>query len=194
MTDLAGDDHHVEIYRNHYAHGTTAHVMAGRAVNRAQQWVFERVSQRPLFIEEEAEQRLEEPEVAEAVGMDPDQAHNMRMGQLDMGLTHCRNPYDSPHTPGAQLCHVAPAMCMLCRNAVIFTSQLPRLLLFADHIERMRAVLDPARWQAVWGKQAAALKGLFAECADQLPAARQEITDRGLHLDLPLGLRTEYDR
>ncbi|MFE2493839.1 hypothetical protein ACFXKS_12710 [Streptomyces scopuliridis] len=28
MTDLAGDDHHVEVYRGHYGHGTTAHVLA----------------------------------------------------------------------------------------------------------------------------------------------------------------------
>ncbi|MFJ8713902.1 hypothetical protein ACIRD9_12070 [Streptomyces violaceus] len=36
LTDLAGDDHHVEIYRGHYGHGTTAHVLAGRAINRSQ--------------------------------------------------------------------------------------------------------------------------------------------------------------
>ena len=36
VTDLAGDDHHVEVFRTHYAHGTTAHILAGRSINRAQ--------------------------------------------------------------------------------------------------------------------------------------------------------------
>ena len=40
LTDLAGDDHHVEVFRGHYAHGTTAHVLAARAVNAAQDKVF----------------------------------------------------------------------------------------------------------------------------------------------------------
>ncbi|GAB2835899.1 hypothetical protein GCM10027073_74340 [Streptomyces chlorus] len=194
VTDLAGDDHHVEVYRGHYAQGTTAHIMAGRAVNRAQSWVFQRTLAAPVLVDEDAESRLEEPHVAEDLGLNPGQAAAMRAGELDMGLVNCRDPYDSPHTPGNKLCHVAPAMCMLCRNAVIFTSQLPRLLLLADHIERMRAALPPPRWQAVWGAQAGALKEVFAECADRLPAARQEITELGVRLDLPLGQRTEYGR
>ncbi|MGW1888474.1 hypothetical protein [Streptomyces sp. NPDC001970] len=35
VADLAGDDHHVAVFRRHYAHGTTAHVLAGRAVTGA---------------------------------------------------------------------------------------------------------------------------------------------------------------
>ena len=68
----------------------------------------------------------------------------MRAGQLDMGLTNCRDPYDSPHTPAGTLCHVAPAMCMLCRNAVVFTAQLPRLLQLAGHIQRPARRPGPA--------------------------------------------------
>ncbi|MFJ5819843.1 hypothetical protein ACIQGT_39050 [Streptomyces sp. NPDC093108] len=194
VSDLAGDDHHVEVYRGHYAHGTTAHLLAGRTVNRAQQWVFQRVLDKPVVIDDEAEVRLEEPQTADAVGLSTDQAREMRAGQLDMGLVNCRDPYDSPFTANNQLCHVAPAMCMLCRNAVVFTSQLPRLLMLADHIDTMRTRLEPPRWQALWGQQAAALAELFTECAEQIPAARQQIENQRLKLDLPLGLRTEYDR
>ncbi|WP_405671822.1 hypothetical protein [Streptomyces sp. NBC_01530] len=63
VSDLAGDDHHVEVYRMHYAHGTTAHVLAGRSINRAQQWVFDRMTTptRPLLVTEEAEQHLDDP-------------------------------------------------------------------------------------------------------------------------------------
>ncbi|MDG5809301.1 hypothetical protein P9869_43210 [Streptomyces ossamyceticus] len=194
LTDLAGDDHHVEIYRGHYAHGTTAHVLAGQAINRSQQWVFQRVAQKPVFVGAAAEPQLEEREVAESLGLSSTEAKAIRTGELDMGLTHCRDPYDSPHRSDGKLCHVAPAMCMLCRNAVIFTSQLPRLLMLSDHIERMRAALPPPQWQAVWGRQTAALQEVFAECADLLPAARQQVLDLGLRLDLPLSQRTEFDR
>ncbi|MGW0980347.1 hypothetical protein ACWD33_05850 [Streptomyces xiamenensis] len=194
VTDLAGDDHHVEVFRTHYAHGTTAHILAGRAINRAQQWVFHRASAKPVLVAPEAEARLQEPEVSEGLGLSEEKAKAMVAGELDMGMTNCRNPYDSQFTQAGKLCHVAPAMCLVCPNAVIFTSQLPRLLLFADHVERMRVVLDPPRWQAVWGRQHAALMELLSECADKIPAARQEIADQVLALDLPLGLRSEFDR
>ncbi|RZE59690.1 hypothetical protein C0Q98_14360 [Streptomyces albidoflavus] len=194
VSDLAGDDHHVEVFRGHYAHGTTAHLMAGRTIARAQQWVFQQALDKPLFIDAEAEKQLAEPETAKAAGLSEDQARDMLAGGLDMGLAHCRDPYDSPFTTGSQPCHAAPAMCMLCRNAVVFTSQLPRLLMLADHIETMRTRLEPPRWQVLWGRQAAALTELFTEYAEYIPAARQEIEDQRLTLHLPLGLRTEYDR
>jgi hypothetical protein len=194
LSDLAGDDHHVEIYRGHYAHGTTTHVLAGQAINRSQQWVFQRVAQKPVFVDVAAEPQLDEREVAESLGLSPTEAKAIRTGELDMGLTHCRDPYDSPHRGDGKVCHVAPAMCMLCRNAVIFTSQLPRLLMLSDHIERMRAALPPPQWQAVWGRQAAALQEVFTECADLLPGARQQVLELGFRLDLPLGQRTEFDR
>lgn len=196
VSDLAGDQHSVEVFQGHYAHGTTAHVLSARAINRAQQWVFDKITGgKPLFIPEDAEARLAEPAVAEAAGMTAQEGAAMRAGELDMGLSNCRNPYQSDFTPGGKLCHVRPAMCMLCRNAVVFTSQIPRLLMFADHIDRQRVVLDPPRWQATWGAQSAALEQLFDEVGEaQVTKARQQIIDEKLVLDLPLGMRTEYDR
>ncbi|MFB7501448.1 hypothetical protein ACFC09_43455 [Streptomyces sp. NPDC056161] len=44
LTDLAGDDHSVRVFQQHYAHGTTAHVLAGAAMNRAQSKVFATVT------------------------------------------------------------------------------------------------------------------------------------------------------
>jgi integrase len=193
LTDLAGDDHHVEVFRGHYAHGTTAHVLAARAVNAAQDKVFEKTRTRPVFLDAEAESRLADPDISAAAGLSAGQAAAMSAGELDMGLTNCRDPYDSPHAPAGTLCHVAPAMCMLCRNAVIFTAQLPRLVQFAGHIQGQRDVLDPPRWQAVWGRQDAALAELFADCPDETAHARSAAA-AGPPLDLPLGMRTEYHR
>ncbi|GHE74913.1 hypothetical protein GCM10018771_66290 [Streptomyces cellulosae] len=191
--------HHYVAYRAFVrakVSGTTAHVLAGRSINRAQKWVFDRMTQpaRPVLVTQEAEQRLEDPEVADDLGLDTEQAKALRTGELDMGLVNCRNPYASPHRNDAKVCHVAPAMCMLCRNAVVFTSQIPRLVLLSDHIEQMRARLTPRHWHALWGRQAAALAEVFSECADLIPAARREIAELGLRLDLPLGMRTEFDR
>ncbi|MFF3400411.1 hypothetical protein ACFYW6_18020 [Streptomyces sp. NPDC002659] len=195
LSDLAGDDHHIEVFRGHYAHGTTAHVLAGRAVNRAQRGVFSKIKQgKPVLVTEGAEAMLAEPETAAELGISAEQGKALQHGELDMGVVNCRDPRDSPHTPKGRLCHVAPAMCMICPNAVVFTSQLPRLLMLDDHIAHMRKVLPPPVWQATWGVQAAALKEVFAECAEQLPEARQQIDEGKFRLDLPLGMRTEYDR
>ncbi|GGP72271.1 hypothetical protein [Streptomyces abikoensis] len=195
LSDLAGDDHHIEVFRGHYAHGTTAHVLAGRAVNRAQRVVFNKIKPgKPVLVTEDAEALLTEPEAAAEMGISVDQGAALQQGELDMGVVNCRDPRNSPHTPKGKLCHVAPAMCMICPNAVVFTSQLPRLLMLDDHIAHMRKVLPPPVWKATWGVQAAALKEVFAECAEQLPEARRQIEEGKFRLDLPLGMRTEYDR
>lgn len=195
LSDLAGDDHHIEVFRGHYAHGTTAHVLAGRAVNRAQRGVFNKIKPgKPVLVTEGAEAMLAEPETAAELGISPEQGKALQHGELDMGVVNCRDPHDSPHTPKGRLCHVAPAMCMICPNAIVFTSQLPRLLMLDDHITHMRKVLAPPVWQATWAVQAAALKEVFAECAEQLPEARRQMEEGKFRLDLPLGMRTEYDR
>ncbi len=195
LADLAGDDHSIEVFRGHYAHGTTAHVLSSKAINRAQDRVFQRLARGPLYLDAAAADALTGPEQAQAAGLTAGQVTAMHGGELDMGLTHCRDPYHSQFTPAGQLCHVAPAMCMLCANAVIFPAQLPRLVMLAEHIEKMRAVLAPPHWAAVWGRQAAALEELFAEAGeDALRAARQAAGAGQASLDLPLGMRAEYDR
>ena len=46
----AGDDHSVEVFQRHYAQSTTVHVLAGAAVNAAQQQVFTRIQRGPVFV------------------------------------------------------------------------------------------------------------------------------------------------
>ncbi|MFD4611358.1 hypothetical protein ACFWOT_25380 [Streptomyces sp. NPDC058440] len=194
LSDLAGDDHHIQVFAGHYAHGTTAHTLAARAVTSAQRKVFDRLLAKPVLVLPDAEQHLGEEETADALGITLDQGKALREGELDMGLTNCKEPMNSPHTGPGKPCHVAPAMCMVCPNAVVFVSQMPRLLLFADHVERMRHRLAPPVWQQHWGAKAKALAELFEECAEHIPAAREQIAAGGVDLDLPLGMRTEYDR
>ncbi|MGW4890688.1 hypothetical protein ACWEQL_00235 [Kitasatospora sp. NPDC004240] len=194
LSDLAGDDHSIRVFRDHYAHGTTAHVLAGRAMNRAQNRVFAKVTQQPTLVLPDAQSQLGEPAVAAALGITAEQGVELRDGELDMGVSSCKDPHNSPHSVPGKLCHVAPAMCMACGNAVVFVSQLPQQLLLHDHIEHMRQVLTPPTWEAVWGRQSRALADVFEECADHLPAARRLIAERAVTLNLPLGMRTEYHR
>lgn len=194
LTDLAGDDHSVRVFQQHYAHGTTAHVLAGAAMNRAQSKVFAKVTGKATLVRPEDETRLGEPEVAAALGVTPEQGADLRDGELDMGVTNCKDPHNSPHSVPGKLCHVAPAMCMICDNAVVFVAQLPQQLLLFDHIQHMRDVLPPKTWHNVWGRQEAALKQVFEECADHIEDARKTIEEQALTLNLPLGMRTEYDR
>ncbi|WP_433194469.1 hypothetical protein ACQP1G_37825 [Nocardia sp. CA-107356] len=194
LTDLAGDDHNVRVFQQHYAHGTTAHVLAGAAMNRAQSKVFAKITGTPTLVRPEDQTHLGDPEVAAALGVTPQQGIDLRDGELDMGVSNCKDPHNSPHSVPGKLCHVAPAMCMICDNAVVFVSQLPQQLLLFDHIQRMRDVLPPKSWHSVWGRQEATLKQIFAECADHVAAARRTIEEQALTLNLPLGMRTEYDR
>lgn len=194
LTDLAGDDHSVRVFQQYYAHGTTAHVLAGAAMNRAQSKVFATVTGRATLVRPEDETRLGEPEVATALGVTPEQGAELRDGELDMGVSNCKDPHNSPHSVPGKLCHVAPAMCMVCDNAVVFVSQLPQQLMLFDHIQHMRDVLPPKTWHSVWGRQDAALRQVFEECTDHIEDARKTIEKQSLTLNLPLGMRTEYDR
>ncbi|MEU0136913.1 hypothetical protein ABZ172_23240 [Streptomyces sp. NPDC006296] len=194
LSDMAGDDHSIQVFQGHYAHGTTARVLAGAAMNRAQTLVFDRLADKPVLVNPRVQSRLGEPEVAQALGVSPELGAALSAGELDMGVTNCKNPHDSPHSTPGKLCHVAPAMCMICTNAVVFVSQLPQQLLLSDHIERMRLTQPPMVWDAVWGRQAKALAEVFEECAEHIPAARRAIEDQDIRLNLSLGMRTEYDR
>ncbi|WP_307129092.1 hypothetical protein [Streptomyces sp. B1I3] len=62
--------------------------------------------------------RLGDPEVAAALGVSPAQGADLRDGELDMGVSNCKDPHDSPHSVPGKLCHVAPTMCMACGNVI----------------------------------------------------------------------------
>ncbi|WP_405817428.1 hypothetical protein OG705_00265 [Streptomyces sp. NBC_00838] len=163
-------------------------------MNRAQQLVFDRLAGKPVLVTPQAQSRLGEPEIAQAMGVSAELGAALSAGELDMGVSNCKDPLDSPHSSPGKLCHVAPAMCMVCANAVVFVTQLPQQLLLSDHIERMRLAQTPTVWEAVWGRQARALAEVFEECAEHLPAARRAIEEQDIRLNLSLGMRTEYDR
>ncbi|MFT9790047.1 hypothetical protein ACMZ5E_27960, partial [Streptomyces rhizosphaericola] len=131
----------------------------------------------------------------QALGLQPDEAEGIIGGQLDMGLSHCRNPRQSPFSPPGELCAVAPLRCLECRNAWILPSNLPQLLLFKEHLERSKRRLPPAVFTAQWGQSWTNLLAVLAERAPgELDLARRHIEEGRETLHLPLAAHTEFDQ
>ncbi|MGW1276688.1 hypothetical protein ACWD4V_06975 [Streptomyces tsukubensis] len=194
VSDIA-DDHTVQTYRGHYAHGTTLHVISGATVNRAQERWLKRALEGPVVLDEKSSDELKTPPALQALGLTSEQAEEIRTGELDMGVTSCRDPYASPFNKAGELCAVAPLRCLECRNAFILPSNLPQLLLFADHLNGLRKRLSPPHFHTLWGQSEANLKAVLGErTPTEIDKARRQIETQGLRLQLPLSAYTEFDR
>ena len=146
----AANDHHEEVFRGHYAQGTTLRVMSGRVITTAQDHWFTKAVEGPTVLTDSTEV-LDAPDQAAALGLTRQQAEDIRRGALDMGLTQCSDPHNSPYGRSGELCPVAPLRCLECRNAWVLPSNLPQLLLFADHLDRLRLRLSPQHFAAAVG-------------------------------------------
>ncbi|GHF71008.1 hypothetical protein GCM10010218_60430 [Streptomyces mashuensis] len=194
ITDIA-DDHHEETFRGHYAQGTTLRVVSGRVITTAQQSWFDKATAGPVVLDAAAESALEEttPALVE-LGLSAEQVEDLRSGALEMGVTSCRDPFDSPFSRPGDLCAVAPLRCLECRNAWILPSHLPQLLLFADHLDRLRTRLSPAHFHTLWGQTAANLTAVLTQRSEaETAAARRHIDEGDIALQLPLTAQAEFD-
>ncbi|MFI6145106.1 hypothetical protein [Streptomyces sp. NPDC051109] len=195
ITDIA-DDHHQETFRGHYAQGTTLRMISGQVITAAQQSWFDKATAGPVVLDAEAEAALEKentPALA-GLGLSAEQVEDLRNGALEMGVTSCRDPFDSPFSRPGDLCAVAPLRCLECRNAWILPSHLPQLLLFADHLDRLRTRLSPVHFHTLWGQTAANLAAVLAERTEtETAAARRHIAEGAATLQLPLTARAEFD-
>lgn len=190
----AADDHYEETFKNHYAQGTTLRVISAEVINLAQEHWLSQALEGPTVLSQEAAQAAEESTHLQALGLTAQEAADLVQGELDMGVTHCKNPYDSPFSPAGELCAVAPLRCLECRNAWVLPSQLPQLLLFRDHLERVGQRLTPVRFTAVWGQSYVNLQAMLEDRTEQeIALARKHIADGGITLDLPLAAHVEFD-
>jgi hypothetical protein len=196
ITDIA-DDHHEQTFRGHYAQGTTLRIVSGAVITTAQQSWFDKAVQGPIVLDTDAETALAATPSADALsalGMDAERIEQLRSGAMDMGVSGCRDPFDSPFSPPGELCAVAPLRCLECRNAWILPSHLPQLLLFSDHLQAMRRRLSPAHFHTLWGQSAANLAAVLdARSKQEIDIARRHITDGVASLQLPLAARAEFD-
>ncbi|MCT6776287.1 hypothetical protein LXH09_06595 [Streptomyces sp. CS7] len=192
--DAAADDHTEETFAGHYAQGTTLRIMSGRTIATAQQHWFDQALARvdgPTVVTDA--EGIDQGRLEEA-GLTPDEADGIMSGQLDMGVSHCKNPYQSPYSRPGELCAVAPLRCLECRNAWILPTNLPQLLLFKDHLERLRALMTPQDFGRLWGQSWANLKAVLDDrTPEERSLARKHIEAGEAFLDLPLAAHTEFD-
>jgi hypothetical protein len=169
-------------------------VISAEVINAAQQHWFDQAVHGPTVLNEQPEPTREDTERLHTLGLTDQQADDLMHGQLDMGVTHCSAPYDSPYSPRGELCAVAPLRCLECRNAWILPSQLPQLLLFADHLDRLRQRMAPTRFTAVWGQSWTNLHAVLAErTEEEITLARKHIAAGDASLTLPLASHVELD-
>lgn len=193
ISDVA-DDHSEQTFRGHYAHGTTLRVIAGEVITTAQRRWLDKALAGPTVLDEQAAKSLTDPKAAAVLGLSPAEVEALRTGQLDMGVTDCTDPFASPFGRRGQLCPVAPLRCLECRNAFVLPSNLPQLLLFADHLDQLALKLEPRHFHALWGQSRANLTEVLASRTDaELVQARQQIAENGIVLHLPLASRVEFD-
>jgi hypothetical protein len=187
----AADDHRPETFAGHYAQGTTLRIVSGEVITTAQEHWFGQAVDGPTVLTAGAAQ---DTAALQALGLERHEAEDMVKGQLDMGISHCRDPWQSPYSPAGQLCAVAPLRCLECRNAWVLPSQLPQLLLFERHLERLRTHLSPQAFTRLWGRSYANLRAVLAERSEQdMVLARKHIEAGRLELPLPLSAQAEFD-
>ncbi|MFD4242944.1 hypothetical protein ACFWP3_15275 [Streptomyces sp. NPDC058525] len=191
---VAADDHLEETFAGHYAQGTTLRILSGKVITTAQDHWFQQAVHGPTVISSDAAEVAENSERLQELGLDKEQADGIVQGELDMGVSHCKNPWDSPFSPPGELCAVAPLRCLECRNAWVLPSQLPQLLLFAQHLERVRRRLDPKTFTRLWGQSYVNLRAALDERTEEEKALAQKHIDAGdVSLDLPLSAHVEFD-
>lgn len=191
---IAADDHTRETFAGHYAQGTTLRIISGEVITAAQRHWFGKAINGPTVITLDAEAAGDSARLQE-LGLPAEQAEGIVTGQLDMGLSHCKDPYDSPFSSTGELCSVAPLRCLECRNAWILPSHLPQLLLFEQHLENTRRRMPPDRFTAIWGQTYTNLRAVLADrTVEEKALARKHIDAGTAALHLPLTAHQEFDR
>ncbi len=136
---------------------------------------------------------LSTAEHAARLGLTAEQADDIRQGALDMGLAQCSDAHNSPYGRPGQLCPVAPLRCLECRNAWVLPSNLPQLLLFAGHLDRLRLRLSPQHFAQLWGQTHTNLHAILAEHTDEEKApASMCLRASEADLHLPLSANVEF--
>lgn len=184
----AGDDHSVEVFRRHYAQSTTVHVLAGAAVNAAQQQVFTRIQRGPVFvntpahaIDRDIDDALTAAADAEVASTPTDRA---------MNVAHCASPYESPFSPAGRLCEHRPTMCFACPNAIVFADHLPRLLAYREVLRGHEKEMPPAQFAAVYGQQVANIEQILDEFSpEQREQASRDLDGLTERVHIPLSQR-----
>lgn len=185
----AGMDHTVQVSRDHYMQSTTIHVLAAKVTNAAQEYVYNSIIQGPRVIPAEA-LKFSLAGSDETVRELAARTASESPKDMEMGVTACKNPYDSPFTTAGKLCHVRPSMCFLCPNALIFQDHLPRILNFRDTLLAQQPNFHPQEFQTAWGGTLASVEAILKEFSPaQLEAASGSAA---AHVHIPISQRVQF--
>ncbi len=185
----AGMDHTIQVSRDHYMQSTTIHVLAAKVTNAAQEYVYNSIVQGPVVIPAKAS-KLSLGQGDETVMDLAARTADESPKDMEMGVTACKNPYDSPFTTAGTLCHVRPSMCFLCPNALIFQDHLPRILSFRDTLLAQQPNFHPQEFQTAWGGTLASMEAILKEFSPtQLEAASGSAA---AHVHIPISQRVQF--
>ncbi|MGW8992532.1 hypothetical protein ACWGRF_21720 [Streptomyces zhihengii] len=191
----AADDHTEEAFASHYAQGTTLRILSGRTIATAQQHWFDNALARvdgPTVVPDSS--TGVDHDLLKDTGLSAEEAEAILAGQLDMGVSYCKDPYQGPYSRPGELCAVAPLRCLECRNAWILPSNLPQLLLFERHLERLRVILAPPVFARLWGQSWVNLRAVLEDrTPEEIALALKHIEAGQAVLDLPMAANTEFD-
>lgn len=183
----ADDDHSIAVYQRHYAQSTTVHVLAGAAVNAAQQQVFDRL-RGPMFVNAPAEaikdgatETLASAAAAEVASSPTERT---------MNVTHCTSPYESPYAPAGRLCEHRPSMCFACPNAIVFVDHLPRIVAYREILRGHQNEMPPAQFAAAHGQQLRNVEQILSEISsDERERAQGAAENMNAPVHVPLSQR-----
>lgn len=183
LNGAAGDDHSVEVFRDHYLHTTTVHTIAARTVIRAQNKVLHRATTGPTLIPSEAA-TIASTTAGSPVGDLAASVAGERPSERDLTVAACTDPYRPPHGTDQQLCAGGPSMCLHCPNAVVFADHLPRLVRYHQVLLDQQKSLPPQQFHELYGQQLANLQDIInAFPIAQVEAAGRQ--DANVHIPLP---------
>jgi len=90
-------------------------------------------------------------QIAEELEISVAEAGALAAGARDMWVSGCRDPLDSPFARKGELCGARPGRCLECKNAVILSRHLPRVLAYRHWLQTERTEMSLADWNGLHG-------------------------------------------
>jgi hypothetical protein len=154
VSDVA-DDHTTAVFKGHYLNSTVLQMVSGRVITKVQRRLHDQLRAGPTIVTPDVEQCLVagDATAADLARLSARQISELVAGRLDMGLSSCRDAWDSPFAaePG-ELCPVSLTSCYGCANSLVTQRSLPATLVWLDQAEVQRRRLSPPVWSQLWGE------------------------------------------
>jgi hypothetical protein len=187
LSGAAGDDHTIEVFRQHYAQSTTVRTISAQTVIRVQQKVLQNAIVGPALVTATAENIAETGDGDQKLVELARQVSSETPVEQQLTVSACVDPYESPFTQRGTLCHASPSMCLQCRNAVVFPEHLPRLLAYDEVLQSLEKDLSPMAYSEIYGQQTVNVRAIIA----RFDSKAVEMARGKTQLHRPLGQRAE---